>query len=113
MELRLLLGSLAKRISAKIDFFAFKVHPDNAVAIFSNLELFEVLRLLQIGEDTSTRDDRPQVDDPRISIIPLDFQYTMDDWLGRDDARDLGQHITIPAPASPDPPNIPSPAPGR
>src|SRR5579872_2380390 len=85
MKLCLLLRSLAKRIGAKIDFFALIVHPDDAVAIFSDLQLLEVLRLLQVGEDFAARDDRPQVDDSCIAVIPLDFQHTMDDRLGRGD----------------------------
>src|SRR5436309_7056139 len=92
MQFRLFLGALAKRAGTKIDLLTVLVDPNERMAIFADLKIFEVLGVLQIGENLATRNHGPQVDHPDVAIVPFDLQDAVDHGLRGNDVGDITHH---------------------
>ena|SRR2546425_10718782 len=89
MKLGLLFRALTKRVGAEIDLLTVLVYPDDCMAVFANTKLLEIFDVLQICESLSARDNRPQIDNADIAIIPFDFQHAVDDRLCRNHSSNL------------------------
>ena len=81
MKLGLAFSSLPERIGAEIDFLPLFVNPNEPVPVLTNLYFLKVLRLLQKSEYLSAGDDRTEIDNSCVAVIPTNFQHTMNDRL--------------------------------
>jgi hypothetical protein len=73
----LLLGITPEAISTEVDLPSLVIDLIDMVAVFFELKFREVPRFLEPFEDSSSRHDRPEIDNPLVPVSEHEFQHTV------------------------------------
>jgi hypothetical protein len=91
----LLLGITPEAISTEVDLLSLVIDPIDMVAVFFEPNFREVLRFLEPFEDSPSRDDRPEIDNPLVPVSEHEFQYAVyHEFCGHNPGQFL--HLIIP-----------------